>query len=90
IWLTRSKVLGILVAVFVGGSLLYQIAGMVFQLVPALSNVPNYLLTGCLHSLAEATGIAGPLGIPHVLGVATAYLVVLAVASAVVLKKKDV
>ncbi len=90
-WFTRSKVAAILVATFVGGSVVFQIISLICQFIPAMKEVPNFMLSGCLSSLAHAGAeVAGPLGSVHVAGVAVAFLAVFAIASMFVLKKKDI
>lgn len=89
-WAIRNKVIGILVAVFVGGGIVYQLVNIVCQLSPALKDVPNFMLSGCLMSLATATDVFGPLGAPHIIGVAVAFLVVFALAGTFALKKRDI
>lgn len=89
-WAIRNKVIGILVAVFIGGGIVYQVVGLICQLSPALKNVPDFMLTGCLTSLGKASDVFGPLGAPHIIGVSVVYLVVFALAGAFALKKRDI
>ena len=89
-WLIRNKVAGILVAVFVGANVVYQLVTLICQLIPALNEVPNYLLSGCLASLGSATEGTGNLDALHILGVAVVFLVVFSIGSIVSLKKKDI
>lgn len=89
-WFARNKVAGILVTVFVGGSVVYQIISLICQVFPALKEVPNFMLSGCLASLGKATEGTGYLSAPHILGVAVVFLVVFAIGSVLVLKKKDI
>lgn len=90
VWFTRSKVTGILVAVFVGGAIVYQIIALICSLIPALKSVPDFLLTGCMQSLGKATEVFGPLGATHIALVGLTFAAVCAVGSILALKKRDI
>lgn len=90
VWLTRRVVAGVLAAILLAGGIVMQLISPLFALVPALKHVPDFLLSGCMSSLAQATDIAGPLGVGHVAMVGVAFLVVYSVASIIVLKKRDI
>lgn len=91
VWLTRKMAAGIVVGVLLVSGMVSALIKSVLSLFPSVSHLGDFMLASCMESLgAFGLNDPGALSVPHVAGVALAFLVVCTVLSAVVLKKKDI
>ncbi|WP_232050957.1 ABC transporter permease [Arabiibacter massiliensis] len=88
VWITRKMAAGIVIGIVVGAGLVGLALKTVLVLFPSAPPLTDYTLSSCMSSLA--LGLAGPLGAPHIALVSVAFIAVAAVASAVVLQRKDI
>lgn len=88
VWVTRKMAAGIVIGIVLGAGLVTMVLQTVLMLFPSASHLADFTLSSCMSSLA--LGLAGSLSAPHIALVSVAFIVVAAVASAVVLQRKDV
>lgn len=91
VWLTRKMSAAIVVGVVLVTGLVAALIRSVVSLIPGMSHLADFMLTPCMESLGlYGLDGAGAFGIGHIAAVGIAFVVIFAVLSAVVLKKKDI
>lgn len=91
VWLTRKMSAAIVAGVLLVTGLIAALIRSVVSLMPGMSHLSDFMLTSCMESLGlYGLDGAGALGIGHIAAVGIAFVVIFAVLSALVLKKKDI